>query len=122
MILWKIEKTLCFCFLLTFQKATGSDTSEKAAGFVNLLLISLATFSTAYNVVLYHLFNPSFKAAIRETLLCACALGNSNRVQVVAVDIQQVNEKTKTNEELKQNGQPMVDDNGRNFIMTTSQI
>ena len=54
--------------------------------------------------------------------MCACALGNSNSVQVVAVDIQQINEKTKTNEELKQNGQPMVDDNGRNFIMTTSQI
>ena len=39
----------------------------------------------------------------------------------VAVDSQQVDEKTKTNEESKQNGQTMADDNGRNFIMRTIQ-
>ena len=53
-----------------FQKATGIDASENAAGFVNLFLIALATFSTAYNVVLYIIFNPNFKQAIKSVLQC----------------------------------------------------
>ena len=40
-------------------------------------------------------------------------------MHVVAVDIQRVDEKTKTNEDSKQNGQTMADDNGRNFIIRT---
>ena len=56
---------------LHLQKATGTDASENAAGFVNLLLIALATFSTAYNVVLYIIFNPSFKRVIKGVLKCS---------------------------------------------------
>ena len=59
-----------FCFLY-FQKATGNDASENAAGFANLFLIALATFSTAYNVVLYVIFNPSFKRAMKGILKCS---------------------------------------------------
>ena len=54
-----------------FQKETGNDSSEDAGGFVNLLLIGLASFSTAYNVVLYVMFNPSFKRGIASVLRCA---------------------------------------------------
>ena len=59
-----------------FQKAAGKDTSENAAGFVNLFLIALATFSTAYNVVLYIIFNPSFRRAITEILKCRQNISN----------------------------------------------
>ena len=65
-----------------FQKVTGNDTSENAAGFVNLLLLALATFSTAYNVVLYVLFNPSFKQAIVGVLKCAKTSEMNERVSV----------------------------------------
>ena len=61
---------------LYFQKATGNDTSENAAGFVNLFLIALATFSTAYNVILYIIFNPSFRRAITEILKCRRNVGS----------------------------------------------
>ena len=56
---------------------TGNDASENAAGSVNLLLIGLASFSTAYNIVLYIIFNPSFKQAIQGVLRCA----NKNDIQ-----------------------------------------
>ena len=65
-----------------FQKATGNDTSEHAAGFVNLLLLALAAFSTAYNVVLYVVFNPSFKQAIIGVLKCAKASEMKARINV----------------------------------------
>ena len=55
---------------LSFQKVTGNDASENATGFVNLLLVALAAFSTAYNIILYVLFNPSFKRAIKDMLCC----------------------------------------------------
>ena len=55
---------------ITFQKATGNDASENASGFINLSLLALATFSTAYNVVLYVIFNPSFRRAILGVLRC----------------------------------------------------
>ena len=58
-------------FFSLFQKRTGGDGSENAAGFANLLLIGLATFSTAYNVILYVVFNPTFKRAIHDILKCA---------------------------------------------------
>ena len=67
---------------IMFQKATGNDTSENAAGFVNLLLLALATFSTAYNIVLYVLFNPSFKQAIIGVLKCAKTSEMNDRVSV----------------------------------------
>ena len=53
-----------------FQKTTGNDASENAGGFINLSLLALATFSTAYNVVLYVIFNPSFRSAILGVLRC----------------------------------------------------
>ena len=57
-------------FFFVLQKATGNDASEDAAGFSNLLLLALATFSTAYNVFLYIIFNPSFRNAILGVLRC----------------------------------------------------
>ena len=57
-------------FHFIFQKATGRDASENAAGFINLALLALATLSTAYNVILYVIFNPSFKKAILGILKC----------------------------------------------------
>ena len=63
--------TLHVNFFSFFQKRTGGDGSENAAGFANLLLIGLATFSTAYNVILYVVFNPTFKRAIHDILKCA---------------------------------------------------
>lgn len=53
------------------QKITGRDASENASGFVNLFLIALATFSTAYNVVLYVFNNPTIKKAMLDFLKCA---------------------------------------------------
>ena len=57
-------------FSVCFQKVTGNDASENATGFVNTLLVALAAFSTAYNVVLYVVFNPSFKRAIKNIMWC----------------------------------------------------
>ena len=72
------EDITCFNIgqILFFQKATGNDASEDAAGFSNLLLLSLATFSTAYNFILYVIFNPSFKKAIFGVLRCT----NTNKL------------------------------------------
>ena len=70
------KKTLANNMHFYFQKAAGKDTSENAAGFVNLFLIALATFSTAYNVVLYIIFNPSFRRAITEILKCRQNISN----------------------------------------------
>ena len=64
------------------QKATGNDASENAAGFSNLLLLALATFSTAYNVILYVIFNPSFKQAIIGVLRCRSVREVNDRVSV----------------------------------------
>ena len=64
-------KRFLFCFI--FQKATGNDESDNASGFINLLLIALAIFSTAYNVILYVVFNPSFKEAIIGCFRCTSA-------------------------------------------------
>ena len=63
----------CYCFY--FQKVTGNDASENATGFINLLLVALAVFSTVYNVVLYVIFNPSFKRAIKGVLRCVQVAG-----------------------------------------------
>ncbi|KAH3824568.1 hypothetical protein DPMN_126405, partial [Dreissena polymorpha] len=39
-----------------------------ASGFLNLFLLAMATFSTAYNIVLYVVYNPNFRQAIRQLL------------------------------------------------------
>ena len=46
---------------------------------MNLLLIGLASFSTAYNVVLYVMFNPSFKRGITSVLRCTDAGDQSDK-------------------------------------------
>jgi hypothetical protein len=51
-------------YVCLFQKITHKDASRDASGVVNLLLVGLATFSTAYNVILYGVYNPSFYRAI----------------------------------------------------------
>lgn len=65
-----------------FQKATGTDASEDAAGFSNLLLLALATFSTAYNVILYVIFNRSFRQAILGVLRCTGTSEVNSRVKL----------------------------------------
>jgi hypothetical protein len=59
----------CEYSITVLQKISRKDTSYYAAGFVNILLIALATFSTAYNVILYVVFNPSFSSAIRNLFI-----------------------------------------------------
>ena len=56
--------------ILIFQKETGNDASENAAGFVNLFLQAAETLSTTINVILYVFFNPSFKRAMVCVLKC----------------------------------------------------
>jgi hypothetical protein len=58
------------CFFAVFQKITRNDASSDATGFSNLFIIALASFSTAYNVILYVIYNPSFSRAIKDTIAC----------------------------------------------------
>ena len=69
-LLYTAKTSKIFSFVC-FQKVTGNDASDNATGFINLLLLALAVFSTVYNVVLYVIFNPSFKRAIKGILNCS---------------------------------------------------
>ncbi|KAL4218331.1 Neuropeptide FF receptor 2 [Mactra antiquata] len=71
---------LPFFILLLYAKITNSDASDDAGGFVNLFLIFLASFSTAYNVVLYVLYNPSFNRAIKDIFGCRRGATNDTNV------------------------------------------
>ncbi|KAL3876879.1 hypothetical protein ACJMK2_034661 [Sinanodonta woodiana] len=51
-------------------KIYDQDGSEFAAGFLNMFLIAMATFSTMYNVLLYTVFNINFRLAFKTLLLC----------------------------------------------------
>lgn len=64
-----VESSISSLFIY-LQKLTNKDASYDASGFVNLFLIALASFSTAYNVVLYIIYNPSFSRAINGVLRC----------------------------------------------------
>ena len=75
-----VYRTIGPLVMIYFQKSTGNDASENAAGFSNLLLLALAAFSTAYNVVLYVIFNPSFKQAIIGVLRCNSVREVNDRV------------------------------------------
>ena len=55
-------------FLL--QSVTGNDGSENVNSAFNLLQITLAAFSTSYNVILYVIFNTSFRNAFKQLLMC----------------------------------------------------
>ncbi|KAL5019262.1 hypothetical protein ScPMuIL_004984 [Solemya velum] len=59
-----------FISLIT-MKITGKDDSEDSGSPLNLVKIFLATFSTAYNVVLYALFNTNFRRGFRSVLCCS---------------------------------------------------
>jgi hypothetical protein len=63
------------------QKSTGADNSEDAGGSMNLLKIFLAGFSTAYNVVLYAIFNTNFRQGFKA-FLCYGFRKCSNAKQV----------------------------------------
>ena len=55
-------------FLL--QSVTGNDGSENVSSPFNLLQITLAAFSTSYNVIFYVIFNASFRNAFKQLLMC----------------------------------------------------
>ncbi|XP_052818392.1 neuromedin-K receptor-like [Mya arenaria] len=57
---------LPFFITLLYAKITNNDSSADASGFLNLFLLAMATFSTAYNVILYIVYNPSFNKAIKQ--------------------------------------------------------
>lgn len=56
--------------IFSFQKVSGKDASEHASGTENMMKIFLAAFSTAYNVVLYVVFNANFRRGLKEILCC----------------------------------------------------
>ncbi|KAL5019200.1 hypothetical protein ScPMuIL_004922 [Solemya velum] len=64
------------------MKITGEDDSENAGSSLNLIKIFLATFSTAYNVVLYVIFNSNFRRGFRS-ILCCCLPPNDVGVTMV---------------------------------------
>ncbi|CAC5409637.1 unnamed protein product [Mytilus coruscus] len=61
---------LPYFITLLIAKSTGSDGSESASSVTFMVKISLAAFSTAYNVVLYVTFNPMFRQAFISIFMC----------------------------------------------------
>lgn len=52
------------------QKVTQSDGSEDASDVVSMTMTFLEAFSTAYNVILYLIFNPMFKQSFKNVFNC----------------------------------------------------
>ncbi|XP_046352945.2 RYamide receptor-like [Haliotis rufescens] len=57
---------LPYFILLISQKISGRDDHMFVGGPINMIKISLASFSTAYNVVLYAIYNRNFRGAFRK--------------------------------------------------------
>ncbi|KAJ8317983.1 hypothetical protein KUTeg_003074 [Tegillarca granosa] len=61
---------LPYFITLIIAKVSGKDASEHASGPENMMKIFLSAFSTAYNVVLYVIFNANFRRGLKEILCC----------------------------------------------------
>ncbi|XP_046352944.2 RYamide receptor-like [Haliotis rufescens] len=57
---------LPYFILLISQKISGRDDHMFVGGPINMIKISLASFSTAYNVVLYAIYNRNFRGAFKK--------------------------------------------------------
>ncbi|ESO87454.1 hypothetical protein LOTGIDRAFT_166607 [Lottia gigantea] len=58
---------LPYFIILIIAKISGKDDSEAYSGPINVLRIILAAFSTAYNVILYAIYNRNFREAFMST-------------------------------------------------------
>ncbi|KAK6187452.1 hypothetical protein SNE40_005479 [Patella caerulea] len=61
---------LPYFVVLIISKMSGADDSEGYSGPMNMFRITLSTFSCAYNVILYAIYNRNFREAFLVTFKC----------------------------------------------------
>ncbi|XP_046554589.1 RYamide receptor-like [Haliotis rubra] len=71
---------LPYFILLISQKISGRDDHMFVGGPVNMIKISLASFSTAYNVVLYAIYNRNFRGAFMKMFYNDKTTGDSTTI------------------------------------------